>query len=91
MIQPNRNERAMQALREANDRMHHAMAMELTGDPDRDFAESMIPHHEGAIDMARIAVEHCSDPELRGLARDIIAAQEKEIAFLRDWLERHPR
>ena len=87
---PVKNEAAMQALRAANDRMHHAMKVEPTGDPDRDFVQAMIPHHEGAVEMARIAIEHCSGPELKRLAQDIIAAQEKEIAVLRDWLKRHP-
>lgn len=85
-----KNEAAKQALRAANDRMHHAMAVELTGDPDRDFVRAMIPHHEGAVEMAKIAIEHCADPELKRLAEEIIAAQDREIAFMRDWLARHP-
>lgn len=83
------NTAATEALRAASDRMHHAMAVEFTGDPDRDFVRAMIPHHEGAVEMARIAIEHCGDPELKRLAQEIIAAQDKEIAFMRYWLERH--
>jgi len=77
---------ATDALRAANERMHKAMDIPLTGDPDRDFAAAMIPHHQGAIEMARIQLQHGKDPVLRQLAEEIIAAQEKEIAVLRSFL-----
>lgn len=73
----------------ASERMHRDMAIELTGDPDVDFAKGMIPHHQGAIDMAQVLLEYGTDPELRALAEGIIEAQESEIAFLRAWLEQH--
>jgi uncharacterized protein (DUF305 family) len=78
---------ATEAYRAAADRMHEGMALELTGDPDVDFARGMIPHHQGAIDMARALLAYGADPELRKLAEAIVAAQEAEIAFLRAWLE----
>lgn len=78
-----------QAYAKANADMHTGMDIEFTGDADADFVCGMIPHHEGAVDMAKIVLEHGKDAELRALADGIIAAQEKEIAFMQDWLKRN--
>lgn len=80
------------ANRAAMDRMHEAMAaIEYTGDPDVDFARSMIPHHQAAIDMADILLEHGDDPKLKELAEEIIEAQEREIGELEEWLSENAR
>lgn len=72
-----------QAFIEANAAMHADMDLAFTGDADVDFLRGMIPHHEGAVAMAEILLEHGSDPETRKLAEEIIAAPEAEIAWMK--------
>lgn len=75
---------------DAMERMHGAMSgMAYSGDADIDFARGMIPHHQAAIDMARIVLEHGEDAQIRALAEAIIDAQEAEIAELEAWLAIH--
>ena len=70
-------------------KMHKDMSMEMTGDADVDFAQGMLPHHQGAVDMAKVELKFGKDPELRKLAEDIIKSQETEIAFMKTWLAKH--
>jgi uncharacterized protein (DUF305 family) len=82
---------ATQAFKAANEKMHRDMNVPLTGDADHDFVQNMIPHHQGAIDMAKIALKYGSDPQVRKLAEEVIAAQEKEIGDMKEWLARRAK
>ncbi|KXV12943.1 DUF305 domain-containing protein [Caballeronia megalochromosomata] len=79
------------AFQAADQKMMSGMSsIEYTGDADRDFVAHMIPHHQGAVEMAKVELKYGKDAKLRKLAKDIIAAQEKEMAFMKQWLEAHP-
>lgn len=65
-------------------------AAPMNGEPGHDFVTMMMPHHQGAIDMAKAVLLNTQDPGLRNLALGIIAEQQNEINVMRAWLARHP-
>ncbi len=79
-----------QMMAESMSRMDKDMSIAHTGNPDRDFAAMMIPHHQGAIDMAKAELQFGRDPVLRRLAQGIIVEQQQEIELMRRELQRLP-
>ncbi|AYG65308.1 MULTISPECIES: DUF305 domain-containing protein [unclassified Rhizobium] len=77
------------AFNDAMGKMHKDMMIHYSGDADADFVRGMIPHHQGAIDMAKIELKYSKDPELRKLAQGVITAQEAEIKEMKAWLKKH--
>src|SRR5438309_67808 len=65
--------------------MHLDMAVPFTNDADKDFALVMQAHGKGTVALARVEVEHGKDPEMRRLAEEVIAANERETALLQAW------
>lgn len=79
------------AFKQAHMKMMHDMSITYTGNADVDFVRGMIPHHQAAIDAAKIILQYGKDPDNRKLATAIISAQEQEIAAMRAWLARNAR
>jgi uncharacterized protein (DUF305 family) len=79
------------AAKEAFTEVHHKMMADMeklqaTGNADKDFVTMMIPHHQGAIDMAKVQLEHGKDEKLRAMAQKMIDDQQKEIEEMQAWL-----
>lgn len=70
----------------ANAVMHAGMAITYSENPDLDFARAMLAHHQGAVAMAQIQLQHGTDPEMRALAQVIIDAQAAEIAQMQAFI-----
>jgi uncharacterized protein (DUF305 family) len=79
---------ATKGYREANAKMHRDMDIKYSGDADVDFVRGMIPHHQGAIDMAKVALGRAKDEQIRKWATDVIREQEREIAEMQAWLKK---
>jgi uncharacterized protein (DUF305 family) len=83
---------AGKAYMEAMKRMEQPMMQAAqSSDPDVAFVRSMIPHHQGAIEMARTVLQHGKDEQVKTWANQIIKAQEAEISEMQNWLEQHPQ
>lgn len=77
-------------MRSAMARMEQDMMAPASGDADRDFAAMMIPHHQGAVEMAQAELRFGRDPVLRRLAQGIVVEQQQEIAVMRQALAALP-
>ena len=82
---------ASKAFEGAMTTMHKDMMVPYTNDVDLDFVRGMIPHHQGAIDQAQILLKYSKNPRLRRLAGGIIAAQKREITFMKYWMAEHEK
>lgn len=66
------------------------MAITYSGNADTDFARGMVPHHQGAIGMAKVVLKFGKNAEIKKLAEGVVGAQTSEIALMNDWLTKHP-
>ena len=69
--------------------MDSMQTMQMSGDMDKDFAMMMKMHHQQALDMAKMEIAHGKSPEMKAMAKKIVAAQKKEIAQFDKWLAKH--
>ncbi len=89
-MKPNaKDDAATKAFKAADTAMMKDMDVPYTGDADVDFRRHMIPHHRGAVAMAKVALKHAKDPATKAMAQKIIDDQEKEISDMEAWLKRH--
>jgi uncharacterized protein (DUF305 family) len=81
----------MRAMNESMHRMDDGMkSAPMNGDIDHDFAAMMMPHHQGAIDMAKAELAYGKDPVMRRLAEEIVVDQQSEIQVMQLWLSKRP-
>jgi uncharacterized protein (DUF305 family) len=72
------------------EKMHAAMnSVGPSGNRDADFVKLMLPHHEGAVDMAKAELTYGKDAQMRRLAQEIVTDQESEIQLMKLWLKQH--
>lgn len=78
------------ALMASMEKMHATIAAaQPSGDADLDFVKLMLPHHQAAIDMAKIQLMYGKDPQMRRLAQEIVTDQQSEIDLMQLWLKQH--
>jgi uncharacterized protein (DUF305 family) len=83
---------ATKAYLEAAERMHGPMMEGVQAtDPDVAFVRGMIPHHQAAIDMAKVVLQYGKDPQTRKLAEDVVREQQREITEMQEWLKKNAR
>lgn len=70
--------------------MRKMQGMKMSGNHDKDFAMMMKMHHQQALEMAQMELDHGKSPEMKAMAKKIIAAQKKEIGELERWIKAHP-
>lgn len=87
-VSPSADNASTRAYKASSMKMHADMDIAYSGNSDVDFLNGMIPHHQGAVDMAKVALAHAADPEVKAFAQRIIADQEREIAEMRTMLKR---
>ena len=81
----------MHAMKDSMERMDTGMkSSPMNGDVDHDFATMMMPHHQGAIDMAKAELLYGKDPVMRRLAEEIVVDQQSEIQAMQLWLSKQP-
>ena len=73
------------------EKMMSEMMKPTIGKADIDFANGMIPHHQGAIDMANVVLKFGADADVKTLADGVVKAQTSEITFMKDWLSTHAK
>ncbi len=79
----------MHSMEESMTRMDSGMkSAPMNGNTDHDFVTMMIPHHQGAIDMAKAELSYGKDPVMRRLAEEIIVDQQSEIQAMQLWLSK---
>ena len=80
---------AAKATASSMDLMMQHMMMKTTGNADVDFAKGMIPHHQGAIEMANVVLKYGTDADVKNLAGGVVKSQSEEITQMKDWLSAH--